>query len=129
MAYSGKKEDALKSAESLIQLDPNDGNSYDSYGEILMMFKEYRKAIKEFEKALEISPNGWFASQTCLKMGNCYKEIGNYESALKYYEKGKILAERTMPITKKLYDSEVGKYISEIEELKKNSKLKKLQMK
>ena len=49
----------------------------------------------KFKEALNLEPTGWFAYETCLKMGLCFKELGNIEKALKYYERGKKLGYRS----------------------------------
>jgi tetratricopeptide (TPR) repeat protein len=84
-----KKEEALKLLEELIELEKDNGEFYDSYGEILMNYEEYEKAVKQFQKAIELSSEGWFIYQTYIKLGICFKELGNYELAVEYLKKGK----------------------------------------
>ena len=122
LAHLGRKEEAIESAEHLIKLSPKDGNSYDTYGEAFMIFGEYENAIDKFEEALKIEPSGGFAFQTCIKMGKCYQKLGFYDEALEYYEKGKLLTERMIPIDRDLYEHEADKYISELRGLINNTR-------
>jgi tetratricopeptide (TPR) repeat protein/DNA-binding HxlR family transcriptional regulator len=124
LAYSGRREEAIETADYLISLDPNNGNSYDSYGDIFMVFREYENAIKKFERALKVDPTGFFGNQTCLKLGLCYQELKKYEKALEYFEKGKILTDRMLPGQRELYLHEAEKYISELRELMKKDEKK-----
>jgi len=87
--YMNKKEEALKLLEELIELERDNGEYYDSYGEILMNYEEYGKAVKQFQKAIELSSSGWFIYQTYIKLGICFKELGNYELAIEFLKKGK----------------------------------------
>ena len=87
--YANKKEEALQIIEELIEHEPNNGVYYDSYGEILMYFEEYEKAVEQFQKAIKMSSFGWFIYQTYIKLGICYKELKNYELAIEHLKMGK----------------------------------------
>lgn len=110
LAYLGRTKEAIETAEYLISLKPNYGNHYDTYGEVLMSLKKYEEAIEKLKVALNLEPTGWFTFATCLKMGECYKELGKYEKALEYYEKGK-------KFTEKLYPGEMEEEIKKVEDL------------
>lgn len=117
-----KKEESIKTAKKLLELAPDDGNYHDSYGEILMKFEKYGEAIKEFEEALSLEPQGFFAYQSSIKMGICYKELGDYDKAREYYEKGKILTERMLPSDKDAYFDNADDYLAEIKLLEEESR-------
>ena len=87
--YMNNKDEALNILGELIKSEQNNGEYYDSYGEILMNFEEYDKAIESFQNAIELSSNGWFIYQTYIKLGICFKELGNFELALEYLRNGK----------------------------------------
>ena len=87
--YLDKKEEALKIFEELIELEKENGEYYDSYGEILMNYEDYERAVVNFQRAIELSDNGWFINQTYIKLGICFKELGNIDSAVEYLKKGK----------------------------------------
>ncbi|MFX1380475.1 MAG: tetratricopeptide repeat protein, partial [Promethearchaeota archaeon] len=121
LGYLGRKEEAIETAEKLISLSPNHGNSYDTYGEILIASGEYENALEKLNKALSIEPTGWFAFETCLKIGKCYKQLGEYETAFEYYEKGKKLIEKMNPNERLDHLQRAEKLISEIKVLMEKS--------
>ena len=112
-AYSNNKEEALKTIIKLINLAPTKGDYWDTYGEILMIFKDYENAINKFKIALQIDQKGYFIQQTYIKMGNCYKELNNYKLALENIVKGKELAEER---DDKEWSEKAKEYLSEIKE-------------
>jgi len=122
LGYLGRREEAIETAEYLISLNPKYGNSYDTYGEILMVFEEYENAIEKFREALNLEPSGWFAFETCLKMGECFKKLEKIEKALEYYERGKKLTEKMHPSHTSNYLPKVEKLISEVKALLGESK-------
>jgi tetratricopeptide (TPR) repeat protein len=54
-----------------------------------MNYEEYDKAVEQFQKAIKLSGRSWFIYQTYIKLGICFKELGNYELAVEYLQKGK----------------------------------------
>ena len=121
LGYLGRREEAIETAEYLIRLNPRNGNSYDTYGEVLMVLGEYENAIEKLKEALNLEPTGWFAFATCLKMVECFKELGKFEKAIEYYEKGKKLTEKMHPSERETYKEKylpkAEKMISEIRAL------------
>ncbi|MFX0076071.1 MAG: hypothetical protein ACFE96_11550 [Candidatus Hermodarchaeota archaeon] len=87
--YVNKKDEALKLLEDLIETEQENGAFYDSYGEILMNYEEYEKAAQQFQKAIKLSSSEWFIYQTYIKLGICFKELGDYQLATEYLKKGK----------------------------------------
>jgi tetratricopeptide (TPR) repeat protein len=90
LAKFNRKEESIKTIQDLIEREPFDGNFYDTYGEILLIFHEYEEAIVKLQKALELTPRGY--SESYIKMAQCYKELGKYEKAIEYAKKGRELA-------------------------------------
>ena len=89
LQYLDEKETVLKTIEALIKREPGNGIFHDTYGEILMNFEEYEQAIDEFQKAIELESNEWYINQTFIKLGVCYKEMGDQDSAIENLKKGK----------------------------------------
>jgi len=87
--YAGKKDDAIETMEKLLKVVPDDGNYWDSYGEILLEFKEYEKAIEMCEKALKMDPNGWFSFNSNLTLGIVYYKMKNYKKAIEHLTEAK----------------------------------------
>ena len=73
-----------------VQREPNNGNSFEIYGDLLLTLHEYEETLEKFRIALDLEPNGW--SETYIKMGECYKGLKNHEKAVEYVEKGRDLA-------------------------------------
>ncbi|MFX0021171.1 MAG: hypothetical protein ACFE9S_02525 [Candidatus Hermodarchaeota archaeon] len=89
LQYINRKEESYEIIRDIIKRNPNKAIYHDTYGEILMYFEEYQKAIKEFQKALELGIEDWYIHQTYIKLGICHKEVGNKELAVKLLRKGK----------------------------------------
>ncbi|MHA2287307.1 MAG: tetratricopeptide repeat protein [Promethearchaeota archaeon] len=117
--YLNKKEEALKIVKELIEREPNNGVFHDSFGEILMAFNDYEIAIDKFKKALELDPNSWYGYQTYIKLGICYRELEDYDSALEYLRKGKELIDKSPSDndTKQMWHSYAEPFIEEIKAL------------
>ena len=118
LQYLNQKEESLKEIRNLIELKPNNGIYHDTYGEILMYFEEYQEAVVQFQKAIELAINEWFINQSYIKLGVCYKELGNYELAVKFIRKGKEITESSaseMDINQK-WNKLADVFLSEMEE-------------
>jgi tetratricopeptide (TPR) repeat protein/Mn-dependent DtxR family transcriptional regulator len=89
LQYLDEKEKVFEIVEDLLGREPENGLFHDTYGEILMNFEEYEKAINEFQKAIDLESNEWFINQTYIKLGICYKEMGDQDSAIENLNKGK----------------------------------------
>ena len=118
LQYLNKEEESMNVIRDLIKLNPDNGIYHDTYGEILMYFEKYHKAVEQFQKAIELAIDEWFINQTYIKLGVCYKELGNYELAVKFIIKGK---EITKSITDELntqqtWDEIADLFLSEMEE-------------
>jgi len=96
LSYQDKKQEALEILRELVKKEPEKGIYRDTYGEILIHFKEYEKAIQEFQKAIEIDTNDWFIYQTYIKIGICYIALENIELAFQYLKKGKELTSKIL---------------------------------
>ena len=87
--YLDKKDESLEIIQKLIECEPDIGIYHDNYGEILMHFEEFEDAVKRFLKALVMGSDEWYIYQTYIKMGICYKALGNHDLAVKNLKKGK----------------------------------------
>ena len=110
-----RKEEALKIIQKLIEIEPDTGIYYDTYGEILMYFEEYEEAAKNFVKAMVLGSNDWYLYQTYIKLGICYKVLGNLELGIVNLKKGKNLVNKSIndPDTKKKWLSIVALFLSD----------------
>ncbi|MHA1391173.1 MAG: hypothetical protein ACTSQT_02880, partial [Promethearchaeota archaeon] len=117
--YLYKREEALEIINVLIEREPDNGIYHDSYGEILMAFNEHESAIVKFQEALKLDPNSWYIYQTYIKLGICYRELEDYDSALDHLIKGKELINKSQSDddTKQVWHSYAEPFIEEIKAL------------
>ncbi|MFX0058324.1 MAG: hypothetical protein ACFE8J_08500 [Candidatus Heimdallarchaeota archaeon] len=120
LQYLNRKEEAIDTIKKLIEKEPNKAMFHDTYGEMLMNFQEYNEAIEEFQKAIELEPYEWFTFQTYIKLGICYKELGNFEEAEENLKKGRDLTNKCYCDydIKNKWLNIADLFISELEELK-----------
>ncbi|MFX0010681.1 MAG: tetratricopeptide repeat protein [Candidatus Hermodarchaeota archaeon] len=123
LAAIGNKQEAIKAAERLITLNPNEGNYYDTYGHVLIMFQLYEEAIVRFEKAIEVDPRGFFVYMSYRKIADCYKNIGEYDEAIENAEKAiEIAKKKNLGADIEDFIEETKDFIGELRELKKNER-------
>ncbi|MHA2391431.1 MAG: tetratricopeptide repeat protein [Promethearchaeota archaeon] len=97
--YKMKKEDNIEDEENkkaaietikyLTEEVPDEGNYHDSYGEILMITGDYENAIKKYEQAIKIEPNGWFIPSSHVGLGKCFEKLGMYDEAKAHFLEAK----------------------------------------
>ncbi|MFX1409739.1 MAG: tetratricopeptide repeat protein, partial [Promethearchaeota archaeon] len=117
MQYLDNKEESIKIIQNLIKSEPENGIYQDTYGEILMYFEEYDEAAKKFVKALVIGSDDWYIYQTYIKLGICYKALGNNDLALKNLKTGKELTQKNTsdPETKQKWVTIADLFLSDME--------------
>ncbi len=96
LQYLNRKEEALKLIQELVNKAPDNGIYHDTYGELLMYNEDYEQAIEKFLKAIEIVGDEWFINQTYIKLGICYKELKQFDIAIKNLKKGKSLTSESI---------------------------------
>ena len=115
LQFLDRKEEAIKTIQKLIEHEPDTGIYYDTYGEILMYFEEYEEAAKKFVKAMVLGSQDWYIYQTYIKLGICYKVLGNLELGIENLKKGKNLVNKSIndPDTKKKWLSIVDLFLQD----------------
>jgi len=116
-----RKEEAIETAKEMIELNKEDGNMRDSFGEILLIVGDYDDAIEQFEEAIEMDPTGWYVDQSYIKMGLCYMKLGDFEKAKENFEIGKDLLKKKPPRERTIYDHNPDVYLMELKEKMKKS--------
>ena len=113
LQFLDRKEEAINIIQVLIENEPDTGIYYDTYGEILMYFEEYEEATKKFVKAMVLGSHDWYIYQTYIKLGICYKVLGNLELGIENLKKGKNLVNKSIndPNTKKKWLSIVDLFL------------------
>jgi len=119
LQYLDEKEKVLASIEKAIEKNPELGIYHDTYGEILMNFEGYEKAIIEFLKTIELASDEWYINQTYIKLGICYKELENYDLAIDYLSKGQEFTNKCFCDldTKRKWLAIANLYLAEIEQI------------
>lgn len=113
------KKKAIEIIKKLTEKVPDEGNYFDSYGEILFITGDYENSIKKYEKAIEIEPNGWFIPASYLGIGKCYENLGIVDKAMEYLQKAKQIIRVCYCDYKhkKEWDEEIDYHINKIKEL------------
>jgi len=88
LQFLDRKQEAINIIQKLTELEPNQGVYEDTFGEILMYFQDYDEAAKKFVKSLVLGVDEWYIFQTYIKLGICYKAIGNSDLAKINLKKG-----------------------------------------
>jgi tetratricopeptide (TPR) repeat protein len=65
---NGNIEDALVIFELNTELFPNESNTYDSYGECLLLLGDTINAIKAYKKSIELNPGNTSAEEVLEKI-------------------------------------------------------------
>jgi DNA-binding HxlR family transcriptional regulator len=94
LQYLDKKEESITLIKSLLEIEPEKVVYLDTYGEILMYFEEYEQASRVFLKAIIDGSQEWYIYQTYIKLGICYKALGESDLAKQNLEHGQALLEK-----------------------------------
>ncbi|HAH25636.1 MAG TPA: hypothetical protein DCL77_18080, partial [Prolixibacteraceae bacterium] len=76
--------EAEKAFQSYIKLNPNMGNPYDSYGELLLKMGKYDESIAQYKKAFDKDPENFAISLGGVGHNYIFKK--DYTTARKYYQ-------------------------------------------
>lgn len=127
LRQKGDFENALKSIDCAIELDPNCAQKYIDKGQILEDQKKYEEAISCYKKAEEISlkEDGYIPEYLCTHIGYCYDCLDKHLEAMKYYNKAiKKGLDSWYPYRNKIVDLiHLGKYKFALKWVEKAEKL------
>ncbi len=109
-------------AVNLVRNEPEMGIYHDTYGEILMYFEDYEEAAKKFVKSMVLGAHEWYIFQTYIKLGICYKAMGNLDLAVENLRKGIELTKNNVkdPETKQKWLSIANLFLSELKPIEVN---------
>jgi tetratricopeptide (TPR) repeat protein len=85
--YLEDYDKAIKDLSKAIELDPEDPYNYFYRGENFYSNKQYNNAITDYLKAIEINNEIVSEKHINLNIAINYREIGDYDKALSYYNK------------------------------------------
>lgn len=80
---------AIETIKFLTEKMPDEGNYFDSYGEILMITEDYENAIKKYEQGIKVEPNGWSIPSSHVGLGKCYEQLGMYDKAKAHFQEAR----------------------------------------
>jgi len=114
------KKAAIETIKSLTEKTQDDGNYFDSFGEILMITGDYENAIKMYEKAIETEPNGWFIPASYVGIGKCNEKLGFFDIAETNFQKARQIVRYCFCHIKnrKEWIEEIEYHLKKIKELK-----------
>jgi tetratricopeptide (TPR) repeat protein len=81
-------DDYLSSISDLskaIELEIDNSDFYFKRAKVYFKIKDYRKALNDFEKSLELNPEITNSEYMYAEIANCYSGIGAFDKALDYY--------------------------------------------
>ncbi len=94
LAIDGNKKEALVNIKKAIKINSQfNGKSYETYGNILILFNEFEQAISKLKKASQF-PHP--SLDLYLNLGKCHYELDNFKIALNYFNIAKYKSENFM---------------------------------
>jgi tetratricopeptide (TPR) repeat protein len=82
LLHQGRREEALKTFDKAVQLDPNDANLWRDLANILADMQRPADAILSYQQALKLNPRHWDAAHQC---GHLLNRLGRFEEALIHF--------------------------------------------
>jgi tetratricopeptide (TPR) repeat protein len=79
----GRREEALKTFDKAVQLNPNDADLWRDLGNILADMQRPADAILSYQQALKLNPRHWDAAHQC---GHLLNRLGRFEEALIHFK-------------------------------------------
>jgi tetratricopeptide (TPR) repeat protein len=78
----GRREEALKTFDKAVQLDPNDADLWSNLGNVLADMQRPADAILSYQHALKLNPRHWDAAHQC---GHLLNRLERFEEALIHF--------------------------------------------
>lgn len=72
----GREQDAMKEYTEAIRKDPNYAATYDSRGHLHKKLKDFEKALEDYNKAIELSPDNITSKWVHLCRASAYESLG-----------------------------------------------------
>ncbi len=74
-----RREEGVRLCREAIRKDPENGDLYFEYGDLLQVLRRYRHAIRAYEKAIAL--NSYFADDAYYGLAQAHYELGDYEES------------------------------------------------
>ncbi len=98
----GQQDEAIKMCHRAIALDPDSGAPYNELGVYLMELEKWQEAIPWLEKAIQ-SRRYSEPQQPHVNLGRAYAKLGDWQSAMAYYDQAHSIAPLYLPATWEKY--------------------------
>jgi tetratricopeptide (TPR) repeat protein len=82
LLHQGRRDEALKTFDKAVQLDPNDADLWSNLGNILADMQRPADAILSYQHALKLNPRHWDAAHQC---GHLLNRLERFEEALIHF--------------------------------------------
>ena len=98
----GRRDDAVAMCRQAIKTNPDMGAAYNDIGVYLMEVEKWREAIPWLEKAIQ-SANYDTPEHTHVNLGRSYANLGDWQSAIAYYNQAHAIAPLYLPASWRKY--------------------------
>ena len=85
--------DAVNAFNKAIELEPASGTAYSNMGRVLTFQGQFSEAVSFLDKSIELFNDDKDKAAAWNRLGNVYRKLNNYDSAIKAYQKAMILAD------------------------------------
>jgi tetratricopeptide (TPR) repeat protein len=82
LLHQGRRDEALKTFDKAVQLDPNDADLWRNLGKILADMQRPADAILSYQQALKLNPRHWDAARQC---GHLLNRLERFEEAFIHF--------------------------------------------
>ena len=116
MAHIDDYLSSISDLSKAIELEIDNSDFYFTRAQVYYKTKEYKSALNDYEKALELNPEITKSKYIYAEIAKCYAGIGDFEKALDYYNMGIDLGENASAYSERalFYDS----YLNDFEKAK-----------
>ena len=90
---TGSSDEAINAFQQAIELEPHDGTSYGNLAHTLVAQNRYQEAIPLYQKSIDLLPDNKEKAAAWNRLGNVYRKLNDYDSAIKAYQKAVVLAD------------------------------------
>lgn len=95
---SGETEDALIAFQSAVEMDPSNPEYLNNLAGLMVTMAKYRDAIETYKRCLELPGDDKSRAAIWNRIGNAYRKMKNYDSAIQAYQKAVVLADEKVDL-------------------------------
>ena len=95
---TGAADRAISAFQKAIELTPDAGLAYSKLARVLVTQGKHREALPYFEKSLELLQDSKDKQDALNGLGNAYRKLNDYESAIRYFQQAVALRDEGMDL-------------------------------